>query len=173
MQIPKLLRLCFIGLCTVLFAYYLWPEDELPPNTTITKLVVYKSKRQLQAYSNHKLIKTYPIALGRQPIGHKQVEGDCKTPEGNYFISAKNPNSGYHKNLGVSYPNATDIKRAQQLGKPVGGEIKIHGLRNKTGGIGKFHRWFDWTLGCMAVTNKEMDELYNAVNIGTPIEIHP
>lgn len=90
-----------------------------------------------------------------------------------YFINDKNPHSGYHKNLGISYPDQDDIARAKQLGKPPGGDVKIHGLRNKTGSISKFHRWYDWTLGCIAVTDEEIDELYGAVQVGTPIEIKP
>ena len=153
--------------------YYFLPEKKLPANIDIDKLVVYKSKRQLLAFSNGKLIKTYKIALGRQPIGHKQFEGDRKTPEGIYTINDKNPNSGYHKNLGVSYPNQDDIANAKRLGKPTGGDIKIHGLRNKTGYINKLHRWTDWTLGCIALTDQEIDELYKAVKVGTQIEIKP
>jgi murein L,D-transpeptidase YafK len=161
--------LLFLGL----IVYYFFPEDKLPANTQIDKLVVYKSERELLVYSNGKLVKTYKISLGGSPIGDKEFEGDKKTPEGLYIINDKNPNSGYHKNLGVSYPNKEDIENAKRLGKPAGGDIKIHGLRNRTGFIGKFHRWTDWTLGCIAMTDEEIDELYNAVKIGTPIEIHP
>lgn len=163
------ISLIFLGLTV----FYFYPEDNLPIGTQIDKLVVYKSKRQLLAYSNGQLVKTYKISLGRQPIGDKEFEGDKKTPEGLYFINDKNPNSGYHKNLGISYPNKDDIEHAKRLGMPTGGDIKIHGLRNKTGFIGKFHRWFDWTLGCIALTNEEIDELYKAVKIGTPIGIKP
>jgi len=124
-------------------------------------------------YSNGELIKTYKISLGKQPVGAKEFEGDKKTPEGFYFINDKNPNSGYHKNLGISYPDNDDMEYARHLGKPAGGDIKIHGIRNKIGIIGKFHRWFDWTEGCVAVTNEEIDELYEAVKIGTNIEIKP
>jgi len=161
--------LIFLGLTV----YYFYPEDKLPDDIQIDKLVVYKSKRQLLAYSNGQLVKTYKISLGRKPIGDKEFEGDKKTPEGLYFINDKNPNSGYHKNLGISYPDKDDIENAKRLGKPTGGDVKIHGLRNKTGFIRKFHRWFDWTLGCIAVTDEEIDELYNAVKIGTEIEIKP
>lgn len=156
-----------------LSGYYFYPEGKLAPNIQIDKLVVYKSQRQLLAYSNGQLAKTYTISLGRNPIGDKEFEGDKKTPEGLYYIYDKNPNSGYHKNLGVSYPNESDIENAKRLGKPAGGNIKIHGLRNGTGFIDKFHRWHDWTLGCIALTNGEIDELYNAVKVGTQIEIKP
>ena len=151
--------------------YYFYPENKLPKQMQIDRLVVYKSKRQMQAFSNGDLVKTYQIALGKQPIGKKEFEGDKKTPEGHYIINDKNPNSGYHKNLGISYPNTVDIQNAKRLGKRTGGDIKIHGLRNKTGYISKLHRWLDWTLGCIAVTDDEVDELYNAVKVGTPIEI--
>jgi murein L,D-transpeptidase YafK len=167
--------LSFVSLCIFigLIAYYLYPEQELPTNTKIDRLVVLKSDRQLLAYSNERLIKIYTIALGRNPTGDKQYEGDSKTPEGQYFINDKNPNSGYHKNLGISYPNADDIRQAKKVGKSAGGDIKIHGLRNGTGFISKFHRLFDWTQGCMAVADKEIDELYEAVPVGTQIEIKP
>ena len=169
----KKISLTLSLIISVLTVYYFYPEDKLSANIIIDKLVVYKSKRQLLAYSNGKLEKTYKISLGKQPIGDKEFEGDNKTPEGVYFINDKNPNSGYHKNLGVSYPNKDDIKNAKQLGKPVGGDVKIHGLSNKTGFISKFHRWYDWTQGCIAVTDVEIDELYNAVKIGAKIEINP
>ena len=156
-----------------LTVYYFYPEEKLSADIQIDKLVVYKSKRQLLAYSNGQLVKTYKISLGRQPIGDKEFEGDKKTPEGIYSINNKNPNSGYHKNLGISYPNKDDIENAKRLGKSAGGAVKIHGLKNKISFISKFHRWFDWTLGCIAVTDEEIDELYNAVKIGTQIEINP
>ncbi|WP_245652344.1 L,D-transpeptidase family protein [Rufibacter tibetensis] len=132
-----------------------------------------KSERRLMAYSGGKLVKTYRISLGKKPVGDKQFEGDNKTPEGLYTINDKNPHSGYHRNLGVSYPNASDRREAARLGKSVGGSIKIHGLPNKAPFLGKLHLLYDWTAGCMAVTNEEIEELYNSVAIGTPIEIKP
>lgn len=169
----KIIRLTIYLLILVLTVYYFYPEDKLPVHIIIDKLEVYKSKRRLLVYSNGQLVKTYKISLGRQPIGDKEFEGDQKTPEGLYFINDKNPNSGYHKNLGISYPNKEDIQNAKRLGKLAGGEVKIHGLRNKTGFIGKFHRCYDWTQGCIALTDEEIDELYKAVKIGAQIEIKP
>ncbi|MCA1752804.1 MAG: murein L,D-transpeptidase family protein [Cryomorphaceae bacterium] len=164
-------------LCIFLIAgvagYYFYPENKLPDDSQIDRLVVTKSKRQLAVYSKGTLLKTYKVSLGRVPEGDKEFEGDMKTPEGIYFINDKNPNSGYHKNLGISYPNQRDIEHARSHEKPAGGDIKIHGLRNGIGLVGKFHRWFDWTMGCIAVTNDEMDELYEAVEVGTSIEIRP
>ena len=156
-----------------LSVYYFYPEKKLPNDVQIDNIVVYKSKRQLLVYSDGQLLKIYKISLGKQPIGAKEFEGDKKIPEGIYFINDKNPNSSYHKNLGISYPDKDDIENAKQLGKPAGGDIKIHGLRNNMGFIGKFHRWFDWTLGCIAVTDEEIDELYDAVKVGACIEIKP
>ncbi len=169
----KITRLTLLLVIIGLSVYYFYPEDKLPADIQLDKLVVFKSKRQLLVYSNGKIVKTYKISLGKQPVGDKEFEGDCKTPEGLYFINDKNPYSGYYKNLGISYPDKDDIENAKRLGKPSGGNIKIHGLRNNTGAIGKFHRWFDWTLGCIAVTDQEIDELYKAVKIGTQIEIKP
>ena len=174
MKVAKLIVLAFGILLAGLAIYYFYPQPKLPAGKPVDKLVVYKSKRQLLAYSNGELLKTYTISLGRQPLGHKEQEGDGKTPEGLYFINAKNPNSGYHKNLGISYPNERDIAHAKSIGKSTGGDVKIHGFKN---GIlvppGRFHRLTDWTLGCIAITNEEVDELFSAVAVGTPIEINP
>lgn len=159
---------------TALAAWYCYQEaPPLAENVVIDELLVYKSKREMHAFSKGKLIKTYYIALGRQPVGPKQFEGDMKTPEGIYTIHDKNPNSDWHKNLGISYPNAADIERARKLGKPPGGAIKIHGLGPHKGALGKLHRNRDWTFGCIAVTNEEIDELYRSVKIGAKIEIKP
>jgi len=153
--------------------YYFYPGRKLPKGKEIDKLIVYKSKRKMLAYSDKELLKTYTISLGKNPIGHKEFEGDCKTPEGIYSINDRNSNSAYYKNLGVSYPNEADKEYAQKQGKSPGGLIKIHGLRNDRGYVGKFHRFKDWTAGCIAVTNKEMDELFTAVKQDAIIEILP
>lgn len=108
-------------------------EAPLPEDTVIDRLVVHKSKRTMSAYYQGTLLKTYPISLGKQPVGHKQFEGDGKTPEGKYRINERNPNSGYHKNLGVSYPSEADKAYAAAQGKSPGGLIKIHGM--KTAGV--------------------------------------
>lgn len=127
----------------------------------------------MHVYSNQNLVKIYKISLGKNPVGKKEFEGDSKTPEGIYYINDKNHNSSYYKNLGISYPNQSDLKHSKKLGKPVGDGIKIHGLKNGFGYIGKLHRWMDWTAGCIAITNQEIDELYNSVKIGSRIEIKP
>lgn len=148
-------------------------ETPLPEDAVIDRLVVHKSKRTMSAYSKGKLLKTYPIALGKQPVGHKHFEGDGKTPEGKYRINDRNPNSAYHKNLGVSYPNEADKAYAAAQGKSPGGLIKIHGIKNGWGSIGKRHLQRDWTDGCIAVTDEEIDELYRSVKHNAEIEILP
>ena len=169
----KLFIYFFLILITALTAYYFFPEKTLPKDSTVTRIVVYKSKRKMFAYAGNLLLKTYSISLGDNPKGHKQYEGDERTPEGTYFINAKNPNSTCNKNLGISYPNSVDINNARLDGKPSGGEIKIHGLKNGQGFIGKFQRFKDWTNGCIAVTDEEINELYKHVPIGTVIIINP
>lgn len=165
----------FYTVCILILAlvvYNIWPEQKLTADVKIDFLLVEKSKRTMKAYSGTQLLKTYKISLGGNPAGHKVFEGDEKTPEGIYTINDRNPYSGYHKNLGVSYPNSTDRERAKAIGKSPGGDIKIHGLRNGAFGIiNKLHRLTDWTNGCIAVTNSEVDELYNAVVPNAKIEI--
>jgi len=169
----KKLTYTIIFLITTITVYLAFPEQKLPENATIDYIRVKKSERKMEVYQDGKLLKTYKISLGRNPVGHKEFEGDKKTPEGIYQINDKNPNSGYYKNLGVSYPSAKDLAHAKKLGKSAGGDIKIHGIRNYMGIIGKFQRWTDWTYGCIALTNREMEEIYTATPIGTTIEILP
>lgn len=149
-------------------------QPALAETVVIDKLIVYKSLREMQAYQGETLIKTYPIALGRNPVGHKEFEGDGRTPEGVYYINDRNPNSAYYKNLGISYPNAADIAHAKAHGKSAGGLIKIHGIKNGLGDvIGATHLLKDWTEGCIAVTDGEMDELFRAVKHNAVIDIRP
>lgn len=168
-----------IGIITLLIfscsisLYYYYPEETLPKGIVIDNLVVIKSERKLLTYSQGRLIKIYKIALGRNPIGNKKIKGDNKTPEGIYLISGKNYHEEFYKYLYISYPNSSDVAEARLLGKPAGGDILLHGSKKNYEVLGKFNRWVDWTAGCIAVLNYEMDELYSAVNIGTKIEIKP
>ncbi len=146
---------------------------KLPRYVVIDSIVVHKESRKMYVYMDGEWIKTYRIALGAAPQGRKRCSGDCKTPEGLYYIEDKNPFSDYHKNLGISYPNDRDRARAKRSGKSPGGDIKIHGLPNGKGYLGRSHRVYDWTEGCIAVTNEEIDELYAHVEIGAPIYIFP
>ena len=171
MTTKRLCSLAFIFILLWLVIYYYYPITKIPDGIVIDKILVLKSKHELLAYSKGQLVATYKVALGKNPVGDKEYVGDQKTPEGVYTINSKNPYSGYHKNLGVSYPNEEDIREAKQHNKPTGGDIKLHGLKNGQGFISKFQRWKDWTNGCIALTNEELDELYNHTLVGTPIEI--
>lgn len=133
----------------------------------VTQVQVHKADRKMYLIHNDKVLKSYDIALGFAPTGHKQFEGDGKTPEGAYYISHKNPNSTYHLSLGISYPNEADIAFAEAEGKEPGGEIFIHG-----GPVKPVSRR-DWTWGCVSVTNREMEVIYSMVRPGTPIYLMP
>lgn len=165
--------LLIVSLVIILLISYFNSAPGLPADCHIDSIVVYKSKRTMLVFANGSCLKTYKIALGKTPVGDKEFEGDNKTPEGVYSINAKNPNSSFHKNLGISYPDSMHIAAAQQQGRSAGGDIKIHGLRNGAGWIGSLHRLRDWTAGCIAVTDSEIDELFAAVEIGAKIEIKP
>jgi murein L,D-transpeptidase YafK len=132
----------------------------------VTKVVVYKDARKVQLFHKEKVLKTYDMALGFAPVGHKQFEGDGKTPEGLYYIDRRNPRSRFHLSIGVSYPNQADIAYAKSMGKEPGGEIFIHG---RSGYKGKNKG--DWTWGCVAVTDRQMEDIYAMVRDGTPILI--
>jgi murein L,D-transpeptidase YafK len=134
----------------------------------VTKVVVYKDARKMQLFGNAEILKTYDIALGFAPKEHKQFEGDGKTPEGLYYIDRRNPRSRFHLSIGISYPNKDDIAYAKAQGKDPGGEIFIHG---RTGHKGDNNG--DWTWGCIAVTDRQMEDIYAMVREGTPIYIHP
>ena len=143
----------------------------MPKSMMIDKVFVDKSARTLQLLSDDKVIKSYHIALGGNPIGHKQQQGDQRTPVGNYILDYKNEKSGYYRSIHVSYPNAADKARAKSRGVSAGGDIMIHGQKNGFGAFGILNQQRDWTEGCMAVTNDEIDEIMAAVKIGTAIEI--
>ena len=145
------------------------PPEILP---RIDKVEVYKSERRLELWRQGKLIKSYRISLGGNPIGHKQREGDSRTPEGDYIIDWRNPNSRFHKSLHISYPNAEDKRRARAQGVAPGGDIMIHGLPNGVEAAPMISQ-FDWTDGCIAVNNREIEEIWQAVPNGTAITLHP
>ncbi|PTQ91293.1 L,D-transpeptidase family protein [Agitococcus lubricus] len=134
---------------------------------------VVKSQRQMWLLEQGKIIKQYTIALGANPVGHKQQEGDERTPEGRYILDYRNPNSGYFKSLHVSYPNKQDLANAKAKGVDAGGMIMIHGQRNGFGWAAKLTQLKDWTNGCISLNNEDMQEVWDLVKIGTPIEILP
>jgi murein L,D-transpeptidase YafK len=137
------------------------------------RIVILKSARTMTLLSGSKVLKTYKVALGSVPVGPKQIEGDHKTPEGDYVIDAKNQHSQFHLSLHISYPSAADQQRARSLGARPGGAIMIHGLARPFAYLGPLHRQTDWTDGCIAVTNAEIEEIWKVVPVGTRVEIHP
>lgn len=137
------------------------------------RIIVHKKEHTMELMHAGKVIKTYKIALGRTPVGPKQREGDFRTPEDVYVIDSRNAKSQYHRSLHISYPNASDRERARKLHVSPGGDVMIHGLPNGYGYLGAAHRRWDWTYGCIAVTNEEIDEIWSLVDNGTPIEILP
>ena len=139
----------------------------------VDKVVVMKKERTLELLSQGKVIKTYKVALGGDPIGPKARQGDHKTPEGSYVLDSRNSHSQFYKSIHISYPSARDRARARQRGFSPGGDVYIHGLPNGYGTIGAAHRLRDWTDGCVAVTNEEIDQIWKAVPNGTPIELKP
>ncbi len=134
---------------------------------------VDKAKRALLLPSHGKILRQYQVALGPNPIGPKERQGDGRTPEGIYYIASRNPQSAYHRSLRISYPNQADRARAHKLGVSPGGDIMIHGITNGRGWIGAAHRQIDWTLGCIALTNDEIEEVWRLVPDKTRVEIVP
>lgn len=137
------------------------------------KVLVDKSKRKMWLIANGKKYREYSISLGDNPIGHKQQEGDERTPEGLYRIDYRNPKSRYHLSLHISYPDQDDQRNAQARGVSPGGDIFIHGLPNGFGSMNFLYAGKDWTDGCIAVSNEEIKEIWKLVKNGTPIEILP
>lgn len=143
-----------------------------PGAEVVDHLVVLKAKHTLTLYSHGAVVKTYEVALGSR-AGAKEVRGDHKTPEGHYVIDGHNPGSAYHLSLHISYPNAADRARAARMHRPAGGDVMIHGLPPGTAALGPFQHMDDWTWGCVALSNAEIEEVYKLVANGTPIDILP
>jgi murein L,D-transpeptidase YafK len=145
----------------------------VPSSETIDHVLVLKKKRTLQLLYGDKVVKSYKVALGGDPVGPKRKQGDGKTPEGTYVLDRRNAQSQFYKSIHISYPTAEDRQQARRLGVAPGGDIFLHGLGKKYGWVGSAHTAHDWTNGCVAVTNEEIDEIWKLVKDGTPIEIGP
>ncbi len=148
-------------------------SSPLPPGTRADLIVVEKANRVLTAFANGKILRNYKIALGRAPVGAKEREGDNRTPEGEFIIDSRLEKSGYHRALHISYPRPSDIARAKAGGYQPGGAIMIHGIKNGFGWLGSLHTKSDWTRGCIAVTNPEIEELWRIAPNGTRVQIKP
>lgn len=162
--------LTWIGCCLIVASGIGYPQT-IPAQLHADRVVVIKSERVLRLYSGGKAIKSYwrsgAIQWGRRP------GRDHKTPEGEYLLDSRNASSQFYRSIHISYPNARDRAAARQKGVSPGGDVFIHGLPNGYGWVGASHRMKDWTDGCIALTNAEMDEVWQAVPNGTPIEIMP
>ncbi len=148
-----------------------WPYEALPAGAKADMILVNKAERTLALMKDGRLIRSYVVALGRHPRGHKTQEGDGRTPEGRYVIDSRNASSGYFRALHISYPNAEDVRNARRQHVSPGGDIMVHGIKNGLGWVGRLQRLVDWTDGCIAVTNAEMQDIWNATAVGVPIEI--
>ena len=137
------------------------------------RVLVRKKDHTLMLLKGGKPLKTYKVALGGNPAGQKTMQGDHKTPEGEYVLDRRNEHSQFYRSIHISYPNVEDRARAAKLGASPGGDIMIHGLPNGEGYLRGLHRMHDWTDGCIAVTDEEMDEIWRIVPDGTPITIEP
>ncbi len=148
-----------------------WATDR--PSVKADSILVEKSARKLSLFVNDNLIKIYKITLGKNPTGHKVEQGDQKTPEGIYTIDFRNKESKFHLSLHISYPNEIDLFFAEKLGVSPGGDIMIHGVGKEYAWMGKYHIVHNWTDGCIAVTNEEIEELWDLIPDGTTIKIVP
>ena len=138
---------------------------------TADRVLVDKSDEKLYLLKDETVISEYSVSFGANPEGHKQQEGDERTPEGNYVLDYKNADSAFYKAIHISYPNEADKQAATAKGVVPGGAIMIHGQRNWLGWLSFITQRFNWTDGCIAVTNSEIDEIWNSVPVNTPIEI--
>jgi len=163
------MRAFAVGL--LLLAAILVAAQDSTPN--VDQVMVYKHDRKLVLLSHGKELKSYRVALGGEPVGPKERQGDHRTPEGSYVLDARNPNSHFYKAFHISYPNPKDVAVAKRLGVSPGGDIMLHGLPKEYAWVGKAHTVHDWTDGCIAVTNEEMDEIWKLIRVGTPIDIKP
>ena len=148
-------------------------ESPLPHTAKVDRVLVVKHERTMMLMYGPEVLKTYKVSLGSEPVGPKQRQGDHKTPEGAYTLDRRNPRSRFYRSLHVSYPTPEQRAEAAKSGADPGGDIMIHGLPNGFGWLGSLHRTMDWTDGCIAVTDEEMDEIWRAVDDGTRIEILP
>ena len=169
-----MIRHLFLFVFSLFFTLPVSPiiAQEIP---NIDRILVQKSARKMLLQNGDQIVREYKIRLGRNPVGAKKREGDNRTPEGNYTIVSHNPNSAYHLSLRLSYPTAEQRAEAEKNGYSAGGDIMIHGYPNKSPAfLFRFiHAWRDWTAGCIAVSNKEIEEIYDMVKDGTPIRIEP
>ena len=159
-----------IAAALLVYAWFPIPPDA---GETADRVVVSKGHHTMALFRNGREIRIYPVAIGRNSDGRKTTEGDHKTPEGNYVLDSENSRSGLHLSMHVSYPNEYDREHAAKLGVRTGRDIMVDGIKNGFGWLGRWHRLVDWTDGCIALTNPEMEQFRRLVPLGTPILITP
>jgi len=159
----------FLTLCY--WPFFTASANAINNDTLIDLVKVDKSERKMYLLYQDKVIKEYSIALGDKPEGHKQQEGDEKTPEGSYTLDYIKEDSAYYRSMHISYPSQLDRDKADKLGIDPGGYIMVHGQKNMSGELSAFKKKYDWTDGCIAISNDEMDEFIALVSTGTPIHI--
>ena len=169
----RALLLAATGVVIAVVAWAHWPRSPLPDGIVADRVVVLKSERRLELFDGRDLLRSYDISLGREPVGPKRKQGDRRTPEGTYRIDYRNAESSFHRALHISYPRPAQVAAARARGEPAGGLIMIHGLPNGAGYVGRLHLLMDWTLGCIAVTNTEIEEIWRVVPDGTRVVIEP
>jgi murein L,D-transpeptidase YafK len=165
----------FLILVLFIFCGFFVTSVEFSRSTdkSVDKILIEKKARRLTLLSDNTMVRTYRIALGPHSEGPKICKGDGRTPEGRYVIAGRNQNSHYHRSLQISYPNEIDRASAQKMKCDPGGDIFIHGLPNGYGWLGKTHALHDWTLGCIAVTDQEIEEIWRLVPNKIVVEIKP
>lgn len=180
MKIKTAIRYALILAVSGMIIYYFLPEKKLSMGQKVDFILVEKSKRKMSLFYKDEIVATYSISLGarppwifQHPTGQKVMEGDYKTPEGIYEIESKVRKHEFHRKLLISYPTPAQRARAKKQGIDPGGAILIHGLSPVNKFLGKFTKWIDWTQGCIALTNEEVEEVYDAVPKGCKIEIKP
>lgn len=170
------MRLGLLGLALLIAGiavWSMWPTPTLPADARADLVVVHKAARRLELYRAGVLLKSYAVSLGRHPIGAKRQQGDGRTPEGEYRLDFRKADSSFYRALHISYPGPADWAAARSLRVAPGGLVMLHGMKNGLGWLGRLHLAVDWTDGCVAVTDREMDEIWRAVPDGTKIVLTP
>ena len=162
-----------LGAVAVAAAWAIWPLPPLPDGTRADRVVLWKAARTLTLYRGPEAVRSYTVSLGHSPVGPKLREGDGRTPEGDYVLDYRLPDSDFHRALHISYPSPSDTRAARSRGEDPGGQIMLHGMKDGLWFIGRLHTLYDWTDGCVAVTDAEIDEISRVVAVGAPIRIEP
>ena len=161
------------SIIVLLLVLFLWSTTSVYSEQKADSVLVVKSEAKLYLLNNGLTFASFPVAFGSNPRGHKKEQGDGRTPEGSYILDYKNAKSAFYKSIHISYPNTEDRKDAQRRGVDPGGDIMIHGQKNGYGRYAFVTQFFNWTNGCIALSDRDMETVWKAIDPGTPIEIRP